>query len=598
MSLSSVGLRCGPLVALRNVDLEVHQGEVHAVVGEHGAGKSSLALVCSGFLRPSSGCITVQGQRYEYLTQPLARKLGIEIVSQHNPLFHHLTVAENILINNERRRPILCSPFDSLRQTRGFLEELGFPLDPGALVSSLGPADRVLVDVLKHLYPRPALLILEEAMEKLSNETQKRLLNVLFSLRERGMTVLIITHRIDDIYRIADRVTIIRDGEILATDSIENIDKITLIKLAYMQMIDTQTVESEEGYARLFKYYSAILNDLPVNLLVVDLHNRLKIVNRSANTFFGLLNGPYRDLTLADLISDRNAKMLQVIQEAIVQQKQMSVYRAHFHRENKQTVNNIMTYPILDGSQLIGNLIIIEDITEQESLREQVTLSENLASVGLLAAGVAHEINSPLEIIDYCLEDIRFHTTDAAVLSAVANVGEEVRSIAQIVSSLLAFSDKRKTVRELFDINALIRRLIDLIDHSARKSSIHIDFRTDREEILIESNRNEIKQVVLNIIRNSFTAMPDGGKLAITTLVSDSAGSRTLSVTFDDTGTGIEEDKLNDIFLPFFTLNKSGGRNVGLGLLVSYGIVQKYGGTISVANHPDRGCQFKILLPI
>jgi signal transduction histidine kinase len=130
-------------------------------------------------------------------------------------------------------------------------------------------------------------------------------------------------------------------------------------------------------------------------------------------------------------------------------------------------------------------------MTHQERLRKQVVLSENLASVGLLAAGVAHEINYPLDIMSYYLENIRFNADNATVQNSVKALEEEVSLIAQIVENLLTFSDKKGLALEQFDMVTLIKDLVDLIAHSAKKIDVRITFEASPDSIIVEANRNE-----------------------------------------------------------------------------------------------------------
>ena len=598
LTLSNINLSYGTQKALKNISITINNMETHAIVGEHGAGKSSLALVTSGFLKPHSGRIILDGRSFNFLTQEEARNNGIEIVTQHNPLFEHFTVADNIMISDKTDRSPFFSEFHSVRKANEYLKKLNLNLNPAAILKNLNLSDKVLVDILKHLFPNPNLLILDEALEKLSSETLRKILTILNNLKSSGLSILYITHRIDDIYNFADKVTIIRDGEFLITDSVENIDKITLITLAYTQIMKEEKIKADQAFYQIMKYNEAILTNLPVNLIVIDKENRLRLVNESAKNLFNFENNQYKNITLKRLFSNYNEKILSLIQEAISKEQQMSFYQVPLYEHNIKTVNNLKIYPIFDGTFLIGNIIIIEDITEQENLREQVILSENLASVGLLAAGVAHEINNPLDIISYYLQHIRFNSSDSTVIKAIDSIDEEVSSIAQIVGNLITFSDRKKATVELFNINDLIKNLIDLIEYNAKKSNISISFEKNQEIINIEANKNEIKQVILNLINNSFESMPEGENLSIATYVSEKQIPQVVEIIFNDTGIGIEEKNLQNIFLPFFSTKNDMDRNTGLGLSISYWLIKKYKGSISVKNRDSSGCQFKMTLPL
>ncbi|GAK56747.1 histidine kinase [Candidatus Vecturithrix granuli] len=144
----------------------------------------------------------------------------------------------------------------------------------------------------------------------------------------------------------------------------------------------------------------------------------------------------------------------------------------------------------------------------------------------------------------------------------------------------------------------MIRNILTLIKHSAKHKNITIHFTPSDNEIAIHANKNEIKQVMLNLLKNSFEAMPSGGEIFIGTTQIPLNGNSFVQMTFTDTGPGIQAENLSDIFLPFYSTKKGHEDNLGLGLSVSYGIIRKYHGTISVENIDQSGCQFIINFPL
>ncbi len=598
LSVRNIRLSYGSIIALKNITMAVHKAEIHAVVGEHGAGKSSLAQVIGGFQKPDSGAISLAGRTYGGLTPDIANRHGIQIITQHNPLVDDFSVAENIVIDRKMGVFPLVTSAGAVRRARTFIETLHVAINPTSLVRDLTRSERALVDILKHLYHDPSLLILDETIENLSNEYRQKIVAILNERKARGTSILFITHRIDDIYNFADRVTILRDGEILTSDSVGNIDKIMLIRLAYTHALTGKQVRSDSDFSQLLKYNEAILFDLPINLIVVDRENRIKLLNAIAKDLFGVKDGGFADTPLRDIFPKENEECFQLIQQATSLRRQSSYYNVLLRLKGQDTINTVTVYPIFDASSLIGNIIIINDITKQEKLREQVVLSENLASVGLLAAGVAHEINNPLDIMTYHLENIRFNAKSASIRNSVKAVEEEVGSIAQIVGNLLTFSDKTRKVVEEFNIITLVEDLVRLVAYNAKKNGITVSLNAPREALTVEANRTEMKQVVLNLVKNSFEAMPDGGALTITIEKKKAKRSSYCSITFDDTGRGIDEGALKDIFLPFFSTKNETGRNAGLGLSICYSIVNRCGGSITAENRRDSGCRFVITLPI
>ena len=600
LRLEHVSLDYGQVMALRDVSLTLHRGTIHAVVGEHGAGKSSLGLVISGNVRPLRGSVEVAGRSFEWLSTRQAHRLGIEMVHQQVPLNGFFSVAENIFfLDKSLARRGIISQRQLVHQARSVLEERGFSLDPSALVKNLNLPDRVLTSILAALQKRPRLLILDEALEKLSSADLPRVLDALREMKAAGMTVLFITHRIDDVYDVADRVSIVKNGEVLVTDEVGQIDKMNLLRLTYTQIYSLDQVGARKReFNQFLKYNEAVLLNLPVNLIVVDAEERVKIVNERCKEYFRLEGVAYASQPLAALLGAANREPLGLIREAFGSEEGGAFYHVPLVIAGVETANNLRTLPIYDEARLIGNIIIIEDVTEFDRLQKHVILSEKLASVGLLAAGVAHEINNPLEIVYNYLKYLKFSFDDARLHQTVDELQEEIAYIARIVRDLLSLSGTTPVERAEIDVNDLIGSTISLLRHSARDKGIRILFTPAEETLSLTVNRDEIKQVILNLVKNSFEAMPGGGEIHIDTgRGTDDLGRECADIVVSDTGPGIPEADLGHVFVPFYSTRKGSGENVGLGLSICYGIVKRHAGTMTVRNLERAGCQFTIRLP-
>lgn len=600
LKLEDITLDYGDFRALNHLHFEVARAEVHALVGEHGAGKSSLAQLMSGMLAPQSGWILFGGQVYRALSLVDAVKSGIAIVHQHAlSLNKYFTVAENFFLTSAFPHVFLFQK-RAFRAVQAFFDQHQIDLDPTSLVKDLPVADQIFVDILKQIYLQPTLLILDEALEKLTTSAFTTIVRIVMALKQAGTSFVLITHRLDDIYNLADRVSIIKHGEILVTDEVKNIDKINLIKMAYTQLSSEHSVDNlNTEFYQLLKYNEAILRNLPVNLIVTDNTYRIKMVNEHCKQYFHLEHPSYLNVPVDDLLAENTEEVRTLVQNLLVSHEEKTFYQIPLIINNRRIISNIKTFPIYDGAFLIGQIIIIEDITEYDHLQKQVVLSEKLASVGLLAAGVAHEINNPLEIISNSLSYLKYHISHEELREAIDDIHEAMSGIAAIVSNLHAFSDNTQSLIEELDLNAIIHSMLHLIKHNAQYKHIVIHFAPSEAELPIRANKNEIKQVILNLLKNSFEAMPAGGEIFITTLLTYQNGANVVQLTFKDTGPGIGDDNPNNIFLPFYSTKKGSEHNLGLGLSVSYGIIKKYNGTITVENLPHQaGCQFLITLPL
>src|SRR5215207_14416 len=204
-------------VVLRDVELEVRRAEIHGLVGENGAGKSTLINLVTGVLQPDTGEITLDGSVVDHLTPRAAEELGVATVHQELSLCPHLTVAENVYLG---RLPTSYGRIDYAKIAAGSAEalaNLGVAIDPKAVAGELSLADQQLVEIAKALVSHPRLLILDEATSALDSGQVKLLFAVLRRLRDDGTAIIFVSHRLEEVFAITDRITVLKNGEYVAT---------------------------------------------------------------------------------------------------------------------------------------------------------------------------------------------------------------------------------------------------------------------------------------------------------------------------------------------------------------------------------------------
>ena len=598
VELRGINVSYGNLLVLNNLSLSINSGEIHAIVGEHGAGKSSLAQVLSGMIQSEGGTILWKDRPQQFPDVNASRNLGIELVPQNTALFNYQSVAYNIFANRPTKfHRGFFSHNKILTAAEEILSSMEVSIPVWKKAADLALADQVLIDIIRHLYPRPELLILDEALEKLAAVDLIRVRNHLRKLVEEGSSVLFITHRIDDIYEFADRVTIIRDGRTLITESVQDIDKVSLIKLAYTQIFEsTPHTDINREFYEFLKYNEAILERLPVNLIVVDYLGSVKLMNKEALDYLGMENrspfGKHITEVLPSLRGGMEAS--QQFLEAITEGRGYTAFDLGLDLENEQHIIDMALSPIRDGLRYIGCIIIINDTTERQRLRERIVFSERLASVGLLAAGVAHEINNPLETIYRCADTLKLSSNETATLKTVERLESEAEAIEHIVRNLISFGDEEGIDMDNIDLNELLDDLINLISYNTRYRKISIEWKPASAITVVRSNKIEMKQVILNIFKNAIEAMSQGGVLRVSVERKD--GMAELAV--EDSGPGIPLDEANSIFLPFYSTKRGVSGHMGLGLSISYNIIKKMGGEIIAENLKPQGCRFIIRLPL
>jgi ribose transport system ATP-binding protein len=198
---------------LKNVNLEIRRGEVHALMGENGAGKSTMIKIITGVYTMDDGQILMEGKPVTISCRQDARCCGISVIYQELSLIPALTVTENIFLGQEISRFGFTKKKEMRRQVKALIEKYGFDLDPDMLVSSMGMAQRQMVEILKALSMEAKLIIMDEPTASLSAAETETLFKTVDGLRQKGTSILYISHRLEEIYRMADRLTVMRDGE-------------------------------------------------------------------------------------------------------------------------------------------------------------------------------------------------------------------------------------------------------------------------------------------------------------------------------------------------------------------------------------------------
>ncbi|SKA83119.1 multiple monosaccharide ABC transporter ATP-binding protein [Clostridium sp. USBA 49] len=205
--------------ALNNVNLKVKEGEIHALLGENGAGKSTLMKVLSGVYPHGTytGDIFFKGKKCEFKDIKQSEKLGIVIIHQELALIPYLSIAENIFLGNEQAKKGIVNWNITINKTRELLKKVGLNEQPTTLVTNLGVGKQQLVEIAKALSKEVKLLILDEPTAALNEDDSENLLNLLLELKKHGITSILITHKLGEISKVADSITILRDGSTIET---------------------------------------------------------------------------------------------------------------------------------------------------------------------------------------------------------------------------------------------------------------------------------------------------------------------------------------------------------------------------------------------
>ncbi len=231
LELRGITKRFGPVVANDRIDFDLRQGEVHALLGENGAGKSTLMSILYGLYSPDEGEIRVNGEPAEVTSPSRAIDLGIGMVHQHFMLVPVMTVTENIVLGEEPTRGVLLDVREGARKVKELSDRYGLAVDPDAVIEQVSVGMQQRVEILKTLYRDARILILDEPTAVLTAQETEELFGVLRALKEDGVSIVFISHKLNEVLAIADRVTVLRRGEKVDTVPTEGATEESLARL-------------------------------------------------------------------------------------------------------------------------------------------------------------------------------------------------------------------------------------------------------------------------------------------------------------------------------------------------------------------------------
>jgi two-component system NtrC family sensor kinase len=344
-----------------------------------------------------------------------------------------------------------------------------------------------------------------------------------------------------------------------------------------------------QEYERLKEYSENIVESINVGIVAVDLEDRVESWNSQIERLTGVARENALGRSLSELLPE---DLCHQLDPALGESGVHNIYK-YLLRPREATLNIAVAPLVSKEGERIGRLIIFDDVTDRANLERRLVQADKLSSIGLLAAGVAHEVNTPLAVIStYAQMLAKQISGDEQKAPLLEKIARQTFRASEIVNSLLNFSRTSTTEFGTVDLNKLIRETLTLVEHQFVKSGIRVEPALSSQTPRLKGNPGKLQQVFLNLFINARDAMESGGVLAVSTWVEN--GLVRAAVT--DSGTGISRENLARIFDPFFT-TKAARKGTGLGLSVSYGIVMEHGGDIEVASELGKGTQFLLTFP-
>ncbi|NIM90987.1 MAG: PAS domain-containing protein [Candidatus Aminicenantes bacterium] len=342
---------------------------------------------------------------------------------------------------------------------------------------------------------------------------------------------------------------------------------------------------------RLKDYSENIIESLTVGVAVLDQRGKIIGWNRVLEETLSKKKEEVMNKSLMDVVGEKNFSAL-FPSDTQQDYRLLSEISLELPFDEKRIFDIVKT-PLLDNKMNpYGTIVVFEDITEKISLQHQLLTSEKLASIGLLSAGVAHEINTPLTGISSYVQMLQKKLSNSSHSQILEKIEAQTERVGRIIKNLLNFARNPGDFSfQRVNLKESLQEIISLIDYKLKTMNIELELNLSSVKP-IWAQGERLQQVFINIILNAIDAMPQGGTLIIDLSQNDSEAI----VNIQDTGTGIKKQHLPHIFDPFFT-TKGLGKGTGLGLSISYAIIKEHEGNITVESESKKGSLFTITVP-
>ena len=383
------------------------------------------------------------------------------------------------------------------------------------------------------------------------------------------------------------------DGDFLSSDDVELVTTIggyVAVALDNAKLYSSLEQKALE-IARLKDFSENIVESLNIGVLAVDLSGIVESWNTRMEQLFGVTRAEAVGRKLDSLLP---AELAAEIIARSGEEQVTGIYKQRLQHQGKLLTMNVSITPLVSKSgDRIGRLLLFDDVTQRERMEEQMSQTEKLTSLGLLAAGVAHEVNTPLAVISNYIQMLaKQMPEDDPRHSIIEKIVKQTFRASEIVNNLLNFSRTGAAELANIDVNKVVEETLSLVAHPLKTSQIQVVKNLGDALPSVRGSANKLQQVFLNLFLNARDAMPSGGMLEVKT----AAHNGSVEIEIVDTGAGIPREHIHKIFDPFFT-TKATGRGTGLGLSVSYGIIKEHAGKIDVRSTPGKGTSFHVEFP-
>jgi two-component system sensor histidine kinase PilS (NtrC family) len=355
--------------------------------------------------------------------------------------------------------------------------------------------------------------------------------------------------------------------------------------------------EKESEFDKLDLLHQSIIEHVNAGIATIDLKGTIKSFNRAAEEITGFLFSEVEGRGINFVFPGLFEAMSKIGEKDAEGEMTSRGETVITGKKNRDIILGFSASSLMDSSNsTIGSIVIFQDLTAIKEMEKELEKGKNLAIIGEMAAGLAHEIRNPLTALSGSIQllkkNLDLEETDERLMQIVLRGRDQLE---KLISNFLLLARPNLSDREVLDINNVINDVVESIRYDpAWNGSIKLELELC-DDLSMPGNRTEIKQMIWNLILNAIQAMPGGGTLRVGTKTISTSRKKYLEILISDTGYGIEKEKTNKIFTPFYTTKD---RGTGLGLAIASRIAGSHGGEIKIESEVERGTTCRVLLPL
>jgi len=603
LELADIRKNFGTVEALRGVSFSVDAGSVVGLVGDNGAGKSTLMKTITGVYRPDGGEIRFDGASLADKEPHVIRELGIEMIYQDLALAEMRDVASNIFLGREITRNVLGLNFIDYKRME---IEAGRMIEKlGARVKSVKQAAGLLsrgqqqsVAIARALTFNPKLVIMDEPTAALAVREIEHVLDLIRNLKSRGIAVILISHRLTDVFAVCDRIVVLRHGAVIADDA-----------TAATSM--NSALENTRLYADLKERETRIRRLVDANIVgiyVADIEGRIFEANDAFLHILGydrddLASGRVRrtELTPPEW-RERDERALAELRST----GSFQPFEKEYFRKDGSRVPVLVGVALFEQGGEEGVAFVL-DLTErkraEQALRElesEFAHMNRVSMMGELTASLSHEVTQPIASArnnaQAALNFLDLQPPDLGeVREALGSIVGDADRAGDIIERIREQIKKAPPRKEIFDLNETTDEVIELAQSAIVRNGVSIQRRFAEGVLAVNGDRIQLQQVVMNLVLNAVEAMSSvesgGRELVISTGQNRTDG---VIVAVQDSGPGIDAKNIERVFEAFYTTKSSG---TGMGLSICRSIIDAHGGRLWAEANEPRGAVFQFTLP-